>query len=121
MVIEIKGAAFVNKGAQLMLKALITKRELFSEDSIFVMHMMSGSFSDRKSYRLGHLAWLHTWNYLPAAILIETFFSFFPKSIRQKYNIWLKNEIQLVFDISGFIYSDDVKFDSITEQESDYL
>ena len=75
MVIEIKGAAFVNKGAQLMLKALITKRELFSDDSIFVMHMMSGSFSDRNSYRLGHLAWLHTWNYLPAAILTNIFFS----------------------------------------------
>ena len=107
MIIEVKGGGFVNKGAQLMLQALLTRKNLISDDSIFVMHMMSGSFSDRKSYRLGHLAWLHTWNYLPAAILIETFFSFFPRSIRQKYNIWLKNEIQLVFDISGFIYSDE--------------
>ena len=107
MLIEVKGGGFVNKGAQLMLQALLTRKNLISDDSIFVMHMMSGSFSDRKSYRLGHLAWLHTWNYLPAAILIETFFSFFPKSIRQKYNIWLKHEIQSVFDISGFIYSDE--------------
>ena len=107
MIIEVKGGGFVNKGAQLMLQALLTRKNLISDDSIFVMHMMSGSFSDRKSYRLGHLAWLHTWNYLPAAILIETFFSFFPKSIRQKYNIWLKHEIQSVFDISGFIYSDE--------------
>ena len=107
MVIEIKGASFVNKGAQLMLKALITKRELFSDDSIFVMHMMSGSFSDRNSYRLGHLAWLHTWNYLPAATLTDTFFSYFPRKLRKKYNIWLKNEVKWVLDISGFIYSDD--------------
>lgn len=107
MIIEVKGGGFVNKGAQLMLQALLTRKNLISDDSIFVMHMMSGSFSDRNSYRLGHLAWLHTWNYLPAAILIETFFSFFPRSIRQKYNIWLKNEIQSVFDISGFIYSDE--------------
>jgi colanic acid/amylovoran biosynthesis protein len=107
MIIEVKGGGFVNKGAQLMLQALLTRKNLISDDSIFVMHMMSGSFSDRKSYRLGHLAWLHTWNYLPAANLTETFFSFFPRSIRQKYNIWLKNEIQLVFDISGFIYSDE--------------
>jgi len=107
MIIEVKGGGFVNKGAQLMLQALLTRKNLISDDSIFVMHMMSGSFSDRKSYRLGHLAWLHTWNYLPAANLTETFFSFFPRSIRQKYNIWLKHEIQSVFDISGFIYSDE--------------
>ena len=107
MVIEIKGASFVNKGAQLMLKALITKRELFNDDSIFVMHMRSGSFSERNSYRMGHLAWLHTWNYLPAATLTDTFFSFFPRKLRKKYNIWLKNEVKWVLDISGFIYSDD--------------
>jgi colanic acid/amylovoran biosynthesis protein len=106
MIIEINGGGFINKGAQLMLQTLISQKKLFSDDSRFVMHMASGLFADRNSYQLGHLAWLHTWNYLPAAILTNTFFSCVPRKIRKKYNIWLKNEIEWVLDISGFIYSD---------------
>jgi colanic acid/amylovoran biosynthesis protein len=106
MIIEIKGGGFINKGAQLMLQTLIAENNWFSDDCKFVMHMASGSFADRNSCQLGHLAWLHTWNYLPVAILTNTFFSCFSREIRKKYNICLKNEIEWVLDISGFIYSD---------------
>ena len=106
MIIEIKGGGFINKGAQLMLQTLIAEKNWFSDDCKFVMHMASGSFADRNSCQLGHLAWLHTWNYLPAAILTNIFFSCFSRKVRKKYNIWLKNEIEWVLDISGFIYSD---------------
>ena len=106
MIIEIKGGGFINKGAQLMLQTLIAEKNWFSDDCKFVMHMASGSFADRNSCQLGHLAWLHTWNYLPAAILTDTFFSCLSRKVRKKFNIWLKNEIEGVLDISGFIYSD---------------
>ena len=107
MVIEIKGGGFVNKGAQLMLYAVLSKQKIFNPNSRFIMHMMSGSFSDRSSYEIGHLAWLHTWNYRLAATLIDKLFSSLPNIIRKKYDIWLKKEIQVIFDISGFIYSDE--------------
>ena len=106
MIIEIKGAGFVNKGAELMLKSILYKKGIFNENVKFIVNMFSGSFKNRHSSGVGHLAWLHTWNYLIVSQIIEIFFSLIPKKIRRYFNIYLPKEVDYILDISGFIYSD---------------
>ena len=106
MIIELKGAGYVNKGAELMLDTILAKKEIFGNKSKFIVNMFSGSFSKRRSSGVGHLAWLHTWNYLFVAQFINMFFLLIPKKIRRLFDIYLTREIDYVLDISGFIYSD---------------
>jgi len=106
MIIEIKGAGYVNKGAELMLKSVLYKEGVFDKNVKFIVNMFSGSFRNRNLSGVGHLAWLHTWNYVIVAHFIEKFFSIIPKKIRRYFNIYIPEEIDYIFDISGFIYSD---------------
>jgi colanic acid/amylovoran biosynthesis protein len=103
MLIEIKGAGFSNKGAELMLHAVLqTVRPAIPEAS-FTMAPRYGQPSYDSRSRLGLLQKVslsrHSiqWDFVGKMI---------PCKIREMYGIVLDDEIDVVLDVSGYAYGD---------------
>lgn len=103
MLIEIRGAGFVNKGAELMLRSVISK---FRDEMPKVGLAMAPSLSNalylqRADLGLYQKLWLQRygfqWGYFGSVI---------PKKLRQMYGMVLDSEVNVVLDVSGFAYSD---------------
>lgn len=105
MIIEIRKAGFVNKGAELMLHAVMQKIQERYPDATLVMapSHMGGSQPFHKLTRLGFYpkAWL--WRY---GIQWGDFASLLPKKLREMYGLVLDKDIDVVLDAAGFSYSD---------------
>ncbi|MGI0480994.1 polysaccharide pyruvyl transferase family protein [Geminocystis sp. CENA526] len=105
MFIEIRKAGFVNKGAELMLKAIIEKIGLRYSDSKLVMEPNRISAPFDKRAKLGLYQKILPGRYATLPI-INSFPNFIPSSFRRMYGLVIENEIKVVFDASGFSYSD---------------
>ncbi|PKN13760.1 MAG: hypothetical protein CVU69_00885 [Deltaproteobacteria bacterium HGW-Deltaproteobacteria-4] len=114
MIIEIRKAGFVNKGAQLMLYAVLQKMQQTYPDATFVMAPSpeSGSQPFHKLVGLGMYpkAWLWLFG-IQWGILA----GFLPKKLREMYGIVLDKEVDVVLDAAGFSYSDQLGVDSSKE------
>ena len=103
MKLEIRGAGFVNKGAELMLLSVLKQTQTRYKD---IDHVISPDLKNRKYENFSKLgfyqkAWVYSkgiqWGY---------FASIFPARLRKMYGIVLDSEIDVVLDASGFAYSD---------------
>lgn len=105
MIIEIRNVGFVNKGAELMLYAVLEKMRQSFPDAKFAMEpsLEDGPAPYAKRAELGFLQKVWLWKY---GIQLGDIFSFAPKTFREKYGLVLDKEIDIVLDASGFAYSD---------------
>lgn len=105
MIIEIRKAGFVNKGAELMLHAALQKLRARYPDATYVMAPTPAKAEQpfRKLVQLGFYpkAWL--WRY---GIQWGTLANFAPRPLREMYGVVLDKEVDVVIDAAGFAYSD---------------
>jgi len=105
MIIEIRKAGFVNKGAELMLRTIVQKlRERYPEALLTMATTTeSGSQPFRRVVELGAYpkVWLRykrvQWGRLAR---------FVPRKVREMYGLVLDQEVDVVIDAAGFSYSD---------------
>lgn len=102
MIIELRGVEFQNKGAELMLRAIlqIVKEEI--TDSIFVMEARSGA-PIKEQRAAGIYTKLNKKKY---GVNTGKVGLFIPKFIRRKFGFILDKEIDAVLDGSGFAFGD---------------
>lgn len=94
MLIELRGLEFVNKGAELMLHAILKKVKETIPDAIFVMDLTSRVPPEKlKEYNI----------YVKRA---GSKAKFIPKFIRTKLRFALDKEVNVVLDASGFAFGD---------------
>lgn len=105
MIVEIRKAGFVNKGAELMLHAVMQKVQERYPDATLVMAPSHKGASQpfHKLAKLGFYpkAWL--WRY---GIQWGDFAIFLPQKLREMYGLIMDKEVDVVLDAAGFSYSD---------------
>lgn len=114
MIIEIRKAGFVNKGAELMLHACLEKLRVTYPDAIFTMAPThsQGSQPFRKlvDARMFPKAWIYykgiQWGHLASLV---------PLKVREMYGIILDHDVDVVIDAAGFSYSDQWGYQSAKE------
>ena len=103
MLIEIRKAEFVNKGAELMLRAIVAKLREELPKARLVMAPPTGydSYLERGELGLYQKTWLYRFN-----IQWGQLGRIIPAKLRRMYGMVLDSEIDVVLDASGFSYSD---------------
>jgi len=105
MIIEIRKAGFVNKGAELMLHAALQKLKTRYPDATFVMAPTTEKSDHpfRKLVQLGFYPKASLWRY---GIQWGGLANFAPRPLREMYGVVLDKEVDVVIDAAGFAYSD---------------
>ncbi len=105
MLIEIRRAGFVNKGAELMLNATMQKLRKQYPAAHFAMEPTGDNgpapFSMRS--KAGFLQVAKLWRY---GFQFGDLLRVIPKRIRERFGIVLEQEIDVVIDAAGFAYGD---------------
>ncbi|SDK74065.1 colanic acid/amylovoran biosynthesis protein [Franzmannia pantelleriensis] len=105
MIIEIRKAGFVNKGAELMLYAVMQKIKERYPDATLVMAPTHSNASQpfHKFAPLGIFPKASLWR---KGIQFGRLANFIPKNLRDMYGLVLDREVDVVLDAAGFSYSD---------------
>lgn len=105
MIIEIRKAGFVNKGAELMLHAAQQKLKTRYPDATFVMAPTTEKSDHpfRKLVQLGFYPKASLWRY---GIQWGNLANLAPQQLREMYGVVLDKEVDVVIDAAGFAYSD---------------
>jgi polysaccharide pyruvyl transferase WcaK-like protein len=103
MLIEIRRAGFVNKGAELMLYAALQKMKENYPEAIFAMTPDVKTAPYEKRAKLGFLQKASLWRY---GFQWGKLAKITPKKIRKMYGVVLDKEVNVVLDVAGFAYSD---------------
>lgn len=105
MTIEIRKAGFINKGAELMLYAIIEKIKERYPDAKLVMAPtdINGSQPFHKLVEVGFYPKAWFWKF---GIQWGNFLAIVPTILRRMYGVVLDKEIDIVIDAAGFSYSD---------------
>lgn len=106
MIIEIRQAGFVNKGAELMLHAIVQKlRQQYPDAKLTMAPIWGGSedtFEKMRDLNLYPKAWL--WK---KGIDLGEIVEYLPKkSLLKRYGLIFNSEVDVVLDAAGFSYSD---------------
>lgn len=105
MIIEIRKAGFVNKGAELMLYAVVQKlRDRYPEAKLTMAPIYGGAddtFEKMRELNLYPKAWI--WR---KGIDFGEFACFMPKRLLKAYGLVTTKEVDVVIDVAGFSYSD---------------
>lgn len=114
MLIEIRKAGFVNKGAELMLYAALAKLKEAFPEAEFVMapghNNSSAPYAKRVELGFLQKAWI--WRY---RIQWGDLAALAPQKVREMYGVVLDKEVDIVIDASGFSYSDQLRIGSSRE------
>lgn len=105
MIIEIRKAGFVNKGAELMLHATLQKIRERYPDATFVMAPTPrrGTQPYHKLVSLGFLPKASLWRY---GVQWGELANLAPRLLREMYGVVLDREVDVVLDAAGFAYTD---------------
>lgn len=104
MLIEIRGVGFVNKGAELMLHAILEKIKSRFPEAKFVM---APSLNVSPYEKRAELSLYQKVTYEKLGIDLGDFFvSFIPKKRRKMYGLVRQKEIDIVLDAAGFAHGD---------------
>lgn len=105
VLIEIRKAGFVNKGAELMLFALLDKLKSKFPNANYAMAptTSSGSASFQKRTDFGFYSKAQLWR---MGVQWGFLANFIPQKIRNMYGIVTDKEVDIVIDAAGFAYSD---------------
>lgn len=106
MVVQVIGVGFKNKGAELMLYAVMQHLKSHFPEVIVTVDLRCGSFRQRSRVGLYHLAWLHSRKFPYMASIIDILTRLIPKKIRDVLKVVCFYEVDMVLDASGFVYSD---------------
>lgn len=101
-VIEIRKAGFINKGAQLMLLAILEVLKKRYPNAIFAMPMGGSQSTFRQRSKLGLYHKAHIWK---KGRQLGCIFDILPKRVRRFFNIVLDKEVDFVLDAAGFAYT----------------
>ena len=104
MLVEISKTGFVNKGAELMLHAILQQLAEHVPEAAVAMApggLRASSFQKRARLGLYQKAWL--WK---AGVNWGGLAGLLPSLVRQMYGIVLDREVDIVLDAAGFSYSD---------------
>ena len=104
MNVEIRGADFVNKGSELMLRAIVEEFSRSCPAASLVMDARVGSFQKRA--RLGMLQKPMRSEWKLGGALIDLMWR---KKTMERYGICPANDIGVILDASGFAYTDHFK------------
>lgn len=103
ILIEIRKAGFINKGAELMLLSIVSKLRSTLPEIELAMETgySSAPYKNRAMYGFYQKA-----QFLKMGFQFGKFFNFVPKKVRQQLGIVLDKEIDVVIDAAGFAYGD---------------
>ena len=107
MFYEVQGVEFVNKGAELMLYAIMEHLKESDPKAIAAADLdrRYRNREGRKKAGLQYLTWVD--NRIPnSGSIINGFASLIPRSLRRNFKLVLNQEIDVLFDASGFSYTD---------------
>ncbi|MFO8054916.1 MAG: polysaccharide pyruvyl transferase family protein [Bacteroidales bacterium] len=111
MNIEIRKAGFINKGAELMLYAILEKLKPMYPEARFIMAPHKNApFEKRAALKLWQKAWY--WRY---KVQWGDLAGLLPKKTRESYGIVLDREVDVVLDAAGFAYSEQLSEKTCTE------
>jgi len=105
MIVEIRKAGFVNKGAEMMLLSIIEQIAERYPDATLVMAPTTERGSQPFS-KIARLGFRSKFRLRRGKIDLSWVGMFIPAKIRNAYGIVLDTEIDIVLDASGFSYSD---------------
>lgn len=102
MNIELRGVEFVNKGAELMLHAILNYVKAEIPEAKFIMETTHRS----PKIKLDSVGIWEKSNFKKRGINFEWIAAFLPQSYFNKRRIVLESDIDVIFDASGFAYGD---------------
>ncbi|MEN2281231.1 polysaccharide pyruvyl transferase family protein [Algoriphagus sp. SE2] len=102
MVIELRGVEFVNKGAELMLRAILSELKVRIPGVQFAMDV--GSRTPRE--KLNESGILQKTTIYKFGINLSPWLSVLPKTILRSYKLVAEKEIDAILDASGFAFGD---------------
>src|SRR5215217_5301239 len=118
MVIELRGVEFINKGAELMLHAIMQKVHSEMPDVVFTMEQSKRVPEEKMvKYNIYKKAL-----YVKKGINLASIgYGLLPKAIRRNKRIILESEIDVVMDGSGFAFGDQWGADYANRRIGNYI
>jgi colanic acid/amylovoran biosynthesis protein len=104
--VEIRKAGFLNKGAELMLYAVLEKMNQAYPDAVFAMAPSLANPASTPYLKRAELGLYQKADLRRYGVQFGLFANFVPSKVRDMYGIVLDNEIDIVLDAAGFAYSD---------------
>jgi colanic acid/amylovoran biosynthesis protein len=106
MIFALYGVNFQNKGAELMLYATKQQIKIWNQNNILACDLLTGTFQQRNSLGVHHLARRTIGRFPQLEKYMTPVAKLIPSFLRKKYQITLDSEVDIIFDASGFAYSD---------------
>ena len=107
MFYEVQGVEFVNKGAELMLHAIVQHLQQYDDRAIVAANLERRyrNKTGRKQTNLQYLTWIN--NRIPnSGAIVNGLASLIPSPLRRNLQLVLNQEIDVLLDASGFSYTD---------------
>ena len=109
MIIQLHGVGFHNKGAELMMHAIAQEIYAHYDNAVVCMKLNVGSYQQRSEANLHHLITItgkYRKYYPLLAQSINRGMNILPASMRHLGHVVNQEEVDVVFDASGFAFSD---------------
>lgn len=106
MIVEVHGVNFKNKGAELMLHAIVQQiKELYPDIDLAAM-LRCGSFKQRSNAGLKHLAWIDSMKFASLGRIIDGIMAPLPHLVTKKLGMVRVDDLNGILDSSGYAYGD---------------